>query len=508
VTAFAPRARRARLQVLAGMGLALLAAVVLIVGNPSSGSGKPGGAIADNSTPTSLITVTRRELSSQTQVNGTLGFADASSIRVPAGTAPVDLAQAEQSVTSAEAMLDTARASMSADIQTLAGAQATLSAAEQKEAVDCAGEGAAESASARPAAGEEGGGGGGSGPCASDLQPVSTSRQSAAAAGAKLAGDRSSISSAERALAGAEASLSAARSSAALYDPGATFTMLPAVGQVIGRGQSLYEIAGQPVLLLYGSVLPARAFIAGMPPGRDVAELNANLEALGYGQGLAGGAFTASTAAAIRALESAHGLTPTSELALGSVVFEPGPVRVTGVTPTLGASVAPGPVLAITSTARQVTVALSTGEQSSVKAGDTVTITLPDNQTTPGVITSVGTVAKSPSGKGVEEAGKGGEEGGPTVEVDIAPTEPATTGRLDEAPVNVSITTDTVPSALAVPVDALLALAGGGFAVEVLERGVHRLVAVDVGLFDDAEGLVQVSGAQLRRGQRVVVPAP
>jgi hypothetical protein len=62
---------------------------------------------------------------------------------------------------------------------------------------------------------------------------------------------------------------------------------------------------------------------------------------------------------------------------------------------------------------------------------------------------------------------------------------------------------------LAVPVDALLALAGGGYAVEVVGAGgVHRLVAVTLGLFDDAEGLVQVSGPGLQAGQRVVVPAP
>ena len=61
------------------------------------------------------------------------------------------------------------------------------------------------------------------------------------------------------------------------------------------------------MLLLYGSVLPTRAFIAGMSAGSDVAELNANLDALGYGQGLTGEAFTAATAAAIRAFQSAHG---------------------------------------------------------------------------------------------------------------------------------------------------------------------------------------------------------
>ena len=72
---------------------------------------------------------------------------------------------------------------------------------------------------------------------------------------------------------------------------------------------------------------------------------------------------------------------------------------------------------------------------------------------------------------------------------------------------NVEITTESVQNVLVVPVDALLALAGGGYALEVAEGRVHRLVAVTVGLFDDAEGLVQVSGQGLSAGQRVVVPA-
>ena len=71
-----------------------------------------------------------------------------------------------------------------------------------------------------------------------------------------------------------------------------------------------------------------------------------------------------------------------------------------------------------------------------------------------------------------------------------------------------SITTATVRNVLAVPVSALLALAGGGYAVENVEpSGVHRLVAVGVGLFDDAAGMVQVSGNELTAGQRIVIPA-
>jgi hypothetical protein len=161
----------------------------------------------------------------------------------------------------------------------------------------------------------------------------------------------------------------------------------------------------------------------------------------------------------------------------------------------------PGPVLAITSTARQVKVALDASQQASVKKGDQVTITLPDSQTTPGRITYVSSVATSPSSKAGEE------ESAPTIEVDATPTDPAATGHLDQAPVNVSITTESVHDALVVPVDALLALAGGGYAVEVAEGRVHRLEAVTVGLFDDADGLVQVSGHGLSAGQRVVVPA-
>jgi multidrug efflux pump subunit AcrA (membrane-fusion protein) len=72
----------------------------------------------------------------------------------------------------------------------------------------------------------------------------------------------------------------------------------------------------------------------------------------------------------------------------------------------------------------------------------------------------------------------------------------------------VSITTATVDHALVVPVNALLALASGGYAVEeVASDGTHRLVPVELGLFDDADGLVQVTGTGLRPGRRIVVPA-
>ncbi len=512
-------AGRARRRALAGAGLALVvAAVVLVVIDPFASSGKPGGGVTDNAGATSLSTVARESLSSQTQVSGTLGYAGSSSIRVPSGTAPSAVSQAQQSVTNAQGMLQTATASLVADSEALSGHQATVLASRAKESVDCAGDNAAESASAdssSPSGESTPGGaspsGSSSGPCASDVQAVSSAQQSVTGAAARVSSDRSSVSSAERALARAQSNLSTARSSAAVYGQSSTFTRLPSVGQVIARGQSLYGISGQSVvvLLLYGSVLATRAFVAGMSAGSDVGELNSNLDALGYGQGLAGDTFSVATAAAVRAFQSAHGLSVTGELLLGSVVFEPGPVRVTSVAATVGQAVMPGPVLGVTSTARQVKVALDASQQASVKKGDQVVITLPDNQTTPGRISYVSSVATSPSSK------PGEEESAPTIEVDATPTDPAATGHLDQAPVNVSITTESVQDALVVPVDALLALAGGnragsgaaGYALEVVEGGVHRLEAVSLGLFDDADGLVQVSGQGVSVGQRVVVPA-
>jgi hypothetical protein len=58
---------------------------------------------------------------------------------------------------------------------------------------------------------------------------------------------------------------------------------------------------------------------------------------------------------------------------------------------------------------------------------------------------------------------------------------------------------------LAVPVTALVALAGGGYGLYLVENGTRRLVGVTPGLFDDT--LVEVTGPDLREGATVEVPA-
>jgi hypothetical protein len=96
---------------------------------------------------------------------------------------------------------------------------------------------------------------------------------------------------------------------------------------------------------------------------------------------------------------------------------------------------------------------------------------------------------------------------GPTITVLVTPTDTAATGNLDQAPVEVSITEQSVKDALVVPVDALRALASGGYALEVVRpKGVHSLVPVTTGLFDDANEMVAVTGADVVPGEKIVVP--
>ena len=283
------------------------------------------------------------------------------------------------------------------------------------------------------------------------------------------------------------------------------YTQLPAAGQVVRRGQVLYQVNGDPVVLLYGSVPAYRSLSEGMA-GADVRQLNANLVALGYATSSeldpASDYFSAETAYALELYQDHLGIPETGSLAPGQAVFLSSAARVTTISAQLGAQAEPGsPVLQATATKRQVTIALDASEQSYIRDGDKVSITLPDNQTTSGVVSYVGTVATTPPSSG-------GTSSTPVITVDVTPSDPAATGHLDQAPVQVSITTATVSGVLIVPVDALVSLAGGGYAVEVVEPGgTHKLIAVTLGLFDDAAGTVQASGAGLHAGQHVVVPA-
>jgi hypothetical protein len=292
-----------------------------------------------------------------------------------------------------------------------------------------------------------------------------------------------------------------------------TYTWLPAPGRVVRQGRVLYRVSGAPVVLLYGRSPAYRSLSQGMT-GQDVRQLNNGLVRLGYATAAALGPrsgwdyFSGETAYALGRLQSHLGLTVTGTLLLGQAVFLPGPVQVsalgTGVVP--GAPVTAGSVvLTATSVTPVVTIDLDASQQGEVKTGDRVNITLPDGAVTPGVITQVSNVATASSGSGPGSGSGSGSGSGATITVLVSLAHPRAAGHLNQAPVVVTITTGSARNVLIVPVNALLAQPGGGYAVEVTGPGGHHLVSVTPRLFDDAAGAVQVTG-NLTPGQRVVVP--
>ncbi len=287
-----------------------------------------------------------------------------------------------------------------------------------------------------------------------------------------------------------------------------TVTGLAEKGGVVDRGQTLYEVDGVAVPLFFGERPGWRRLDEGVDDGPDVRQLEENLVALGHAE--AGSLtvdddFTSATTAAVERWEKSAGVDQDGVVELGEVVFAPGALRVVEGAITLGAPVAPGvEVLTATSSERVVTVDLDARRQGLVAEGDEVEVELPDGTRVPAMVASVGTVAETVASEDGSGIGEGGGDAEATVEVVVALSDPSAAGRLDQAPVEVHVERNRAEEVLAVPVNALLALAEGGYAVEI-DNGGRRLVAVELGLF--AEGMVQVSGEGLAEGVAVVVPA-
>jgi multidrug efflux pump subunit AcrA (membrane-fusion protein) len=137
-----------------------------------------------------------------------------------------------------------------------------------------------------------------------------------------------------------------------------------------------------------------------------------------------------------------------------------------------------------------ITAKLDASLAADVHRGNRVRVTMPDGSEVGGRVTHVGTVAT---------AGQDGDS--PTVDLRVA-LYSSHAGRIDGAPVSISLETGETKDALSVPVIALVATAPGRYAVEL--AGSRRLVPVTLGAF--ADDYVEVEGAGLTPGTRVVVP--
>ncbi|MDH6113623.1 hypothetical protein P3T36_005214 [Kitasatospora sp. MAP12-15] len=320
-------------------------------------------------------------------------------------------------------------------------------------------------------------------------------------------------------------------------------TALPATGATVTRGQQLYRVNDQPVPLFYGGTPLFRSLDKPGLVGRDVQVVVSNLQALGYEVGpqpkvgtvipqdAAGPASSSSTPpsggpsappagagtpaaptritvesgdavltnsliAAIKRWQKAVGLQPTGILGIGDVAVLPGAIRIGSLQTQLGGQGTEA-LMSVTPTGKVVTVPVDPANLGSIKQGDKVTITLPDNSTTPGTVSGIGTAVQGSTASTAGAAG--GPNSPPTVNVTVAIDDPSAVQSFDSATVQVAFVSGTAPGVLAVPVGALLALGGGGYAVQLKSGG---LVAVQTGMF--AMGMVAITGNGITAGTQVV----
>jgi hypothetical protein len=528
----------------------VIGAVVLVGGAVAGGvavatSGSSGSAASSPGASSQVATmpVVRTTLVNAVPEGGSIGYGGSYTVAFPSGASAAQVTQAQQAVAADQQALSadeqTESDQSAADSQAVAAdqanvgtAQSALGADQAREKKDCAGKGGSSAA------------------CSQDQQNVSKDQAALTQARQQLATaqsaatldhdqDQAKVQSDQTKLQGDQATLTSLEATA--VNRGTTYTWLPAPGQVIRQDQRAYAVSDEPVPLLYGPVAAYRAFYVGMPDGADVGELTRDLIALGYGHGLTrSDHYSQATAGAVERWQAARGVPATGQILLGEVVFEPGPIRVASVTPSVGAPVGGGgsssggstgggpggggTVLTATGTAPVVTVDLPVDQEYLVKRGDAVSVVLPDGTTVGGRVQSVGAVATCPGGSGTgtatgtstgpagqspcSSAGSNtssGSNSSATVTVTITFDSTPPDAGLDEAPVNVNITEQTADNVLAVPVNALVALQGGGYGVYVVSGGTSRLTGVTTGLYSST--LVQVSGPGIIVGTRVQVPS-
>jgi multidrug efflux system membrane fusion protein len=273
-------------------------------------------------------------------------------------------------------------------------------------------------------------------------------------------------------------------------------TWVPQPGDRIGRGGVLYRVDNRPVVLMYGPV-PAYRTLGPGTTGADVRELEENLHALGYGGFTVDTRYTASTAVAVRRWQYATGLPRTGTVELGRVVVAPGPIRVDTVTTGISQSTGGGAeVLGYTGTTRIVTVDLDVSQQRLARRGVAVQVTMPDGGRLAGRVERVHTVVEQPTGDNTQPTTR--------IEATVSLAGPAVAADLDAAVVTVAFTAAERANVLTVPVAALVALAEGGYGVEVVDGRTTRYLRVTTGLF--ANGLVEVAGDGLHEGMTVGMP--
>ena len=296
-------------------------------------------------------------------------------------------------------------------------------------------------------------------------------------------------------------------------------------GTVVTAGKRLYETNGHDrTSLMYGSRPAWRTMESGVTNGADILQLETNLKKLGFTRkgDRIDSHWDARTTAAVKRWQRKAGLPVDGRVDLGEVVFLPEAIRVTEISAALGTMVGQGgPVLSGTSSRRVVSLDLDAADRDLFEVGKAVEVKLPDRSTVAGKIATIGRIADSTT----DQQGNTTS----TLPVTITLDDQTSGGDLDQASVTITVVRSSRENVLTVPINALLALREGGYAVEVVDDGGSptaspsnslspgspaasanpgartHLVRVVPGLFD--HGNVEITATGIQPGDLVVVPS-
>jgi len=270
-------------------------------------------------------------------------------------------------------------------------------------------------------------------------------------------------------------------------------------------------------LLMFGDLSVWRDMKEGIGPGEDINQLKLNLIALGYGTTETlevDSTFDPNTTTAIMKLQSDLNLISSGEVIFGEIIFASGTSMVnssstlqnrgekinTGVelfslTPIEKISTqigSDGAINIASKSLQKVEIQVSVADQNLVVKGSEVEIELPDESTIVGLVDEVGSFAVVP------------QDGDPFLEISIAVEGSTEYFKWTGAVVTVNATKELAKGVLASPVNGLLALLSGGYALEIITKTGTTLVPVETGIY--ADGWVEIHGSGLQPGTEIIVP--
>lgn len=274
-------------------------------------------------------------------------------------------------------------------------------------------------------------------------------------------------------------------------------TWAPSPRTVLSSGDEMYRIDNRAVYLFKGRTPAWRKFKEGMSDGPDVRQLESALADLGYYSYWVDDHFDENTAKAIEDWQAATGQPETGTIAVGRIQFHRGDIRVVDKATNLGAPVSVGaPVLDVSASRQTVTTKVELSQQSTATKDAKVDITLPDGRTVKGRVSRVGTAVEGTDENGVKQT---------MIPVTIVLTKRSVVKGVPTADVDITFDDTVKKNVLQVPVESLIAVAGGGYAVQVVADGETTDVPVELGTFLD--GMVEIKKGDVRRGDELVVPS-